>query len=94
MGDASADFADFVLASLDGPVLRYSHRLVLLREADQRGIGRFEANLIIAAVLHRHGLAQEYELPPDRAVRTWILPLLTFATLQAAILYGLWWILH
>ena len=46
-------FADRVRDSIDGPILRYSIRRKLLREADARGIGRFEANLIIAAVQHQ-----------------------------------------
>ena len=46
------DFADRVRQSMDGPVVRYSMRRELLREADAQGIGRFEANLIIAAVQH------------------------------------------
>lgn len=51
-GPAGA-FAQLVSQELDGPVLRYSKRQQLLREADRRGIGRFEANLIIAAVQHQ-----------------------------------------
>src|SRR2546430_2781705 len=46
-------FADCVRDSMDGPILRYSMRRQLLREADARRIGRFEANLIIAAVQHQ-----------------------------------------
>src|SRR3954467_9974919 len=91
--DASAEFADVVAASIDGPVLRYTQRQVLIRDAERRGIGRFEANLIIAAVLHREGLAQEYELPPV-AQMGWLAPLLTFVGLQSAILLGAWWVLR
>jgi hypothetical protein len=35
-------------------VLRYTARLQLLREAQQHGIDRFDANLLIAAVQHRN----------------------------------------
>jgi hypothetical protein len=49
----AAGFAQLVTRELEGPVLRYSKRQALLREADRRGIGRFEANLIIAAVQHQ-----------------------------------------
>lgn len=42
-----------VAASLDDGLLRYSTRLALVRRAVQMGIGRFEANLIIATVQHR-----------------------------------------
>ena len=87
--DPSADFADFVRARLDGPVLRYSQRLELIKEAGRRGIGRFEANLVIAAVLHREGRGQEYELRPEAK---WVAPVVTFAAVQGAILAGAWWV--
>ena len=92
--DGAAQFADLVMASLDGPVLRYSQRLVLVREAERRGIGRFEANLIIAAVLHRQGLAQEYEIPPVGGRSEWVAPVLTVVGLQSAIVLGAWWVLR
>lgn len=92
--DPSAEFADVVQAFLDGPLLRYSQRLVLLEDAERRGIGRFEANLIIAAVLHRHGMAQEYELPPVPSRMEWLAPVLTFVCLQTAIVLGAWWVLR
>src|SRR5437660_7727174 len=78
--DAATDFAQWVQLQLDGPVLRYSARLLLLQEAQRRGLGRFEANLIIAGVLHRAGMAQEYEMRPNRA--QWLAPVLTFVILQ------------
>ncbi len=37
----------------DGPVLRYSVRDALVHEGERRGLARFEANLIIAGVMHR-----------------------------------------
>jgi hypothetical protein len=46
-------FAQLVAQQLQGPVLRYSHRIALVQEAQKRGIARFEANLIIAAVQHQ-----------------------------------------
>ena len=39
----------------------YSERVSLLREAGQQGIGRFEANLIIASVQHQVQLAKSQE---------------------------------
>lgn len=89
--DPATDFADWVRAQLDGPVLRYSTRLLLLKQAEQRGLGRFEANLIIASVLHRTGMAQEYELAP-RPVE-WLAPVMTFVLLQSALVLGAWWVL-
>src|SRR2546423_13838886 len=47
------DFVERTLSGLREGVLRYSHRLAMLKEAGARGIGRFEANLIIASVQHR-----------------------------------------
>ena len=38
----------------DTSVLRYSRRLEFLRAARRLGVSRFEANLLIAAVLERH----------------------------------------
>jgi hypothetical protein len=49
----AAEFAQLVAQELEGPILRYSKRQALLRDAERRGIGRFEANLIIAAVQHQ-----------------------------------------
>lgn len=49
----AAGFAQLVMQQIEGPVLRYSKRQALLHEAERRGIGRFEANLIIAAVQHK-----------------------------------------
>ena len=49
------DFAEEVQSVLTAGVLRYSDRRRLLQSAGRRGIGRFEANLIIAAVQHRAG---------------------------------------
>jgi hypothetical protein len=56
-------FARCVAAAMDGPILRYSSRLDLMRQARRTGIAPFEANLIIAAVQHRAGAIVE---PPKR----------------------------
>jgi hypothetical protein len=88
--DPSADFAEWLLGQLEGPVLRYSARLRLLKEAERRGLGRFEANLIIAGALHRVGMGQEYEMRPRGE---WIAPVLAFLLLQSALLIGAWWVL-
>ncbi len=50
--EQSEAFARLVAEHLDGPVLRYSNRQALLKEAQRLGIGRFQANLIIATVQH------------------------------------------
>jgi len=46
-------FAAAVIASLEGTTLRYSRRIVLLKQAATLGIERFEANLVIATVQHQ-----------------------------------------
>lgn len=85
------DFAALVERAIRGTLLRYSERLRLLKEAQRRGIGRFEANLIIAAVVHRTGAGQEVELAPERS--GWRGLVLTAALTQAAIVAGAWWML-
>ena len=57
--DVEDFFAELVAAELTGPVLTYSKRLELIREAERRGISRFQANLIIAQV--------QYQTPVDQA---------------------------
>src|SRR5438874_2651490 len=46
-------FTDMVAGQLRDTILPYPTRLTLLRNAARLGIGRFEANLIIAAMQHR-----------------------------------------
>lgn len=89
--DPSADFALYVRGQLDGPVLRYSQRLALLKEAGRRGVGRFEANLVIASVLHARGMGQEYELRPTPGRKA---PLLAGLAVQLAVVVGAWWVWH
>jgi hypothetical protein len=89
--DAAGVFEDSVRRTLDGPVLRYSQRLALLREAERLRVGRFEANLIIAGVLYREGVGQEYEMKPVRA--GWGAPILVAVVVQGVIGAGWWWVM-
>lgn len=67
-GSASR-FAELVASRMDGPILRYSARLSLFREAARRKIDRFEANLIIAAVQHQAGpIPKPRQLRPRRTL--------------------------
>jgi hypothetical protein len=87
LGDEAAEFAARCRDAIEAGVLRYSRRKRLLAEAERRGIGRFDANLIIAAVQHR---AQRTLVEPSRPsrIRTdWI----AAALLQCCILAALWW---
>src|SRR5215213_4693897 len=55
-GNGARAFAAAVEGRVDaGGILRYSKRLELLKIARGFGIGRFEANLVIAAVQHGRG---------------------------------------
>ena len=92
--DGAALFALHVGTRLRGPVLCYSQRLDMLRVAQRLGVGRFEANLIIASVLHRAGVRQEIEVPePAVRRRSWLPPVLTFALVQSLVAAGAWHLL-
>lgn len=69
-------------------ILRFSQRLELLKEAARRGIGRFQANLIIASVEHelRTDGNRAAPIKAPSILSAWVL----FATLQSAILTGFW----
>jgi hypothetical protein len=92
--DKEAQFADHVAINITGPVLRYSQRVALINEAGRREIGRFQANLIIASVLHERGMGQAYEVPPERGAPGWRPVLAAVAIVQAAIATGAWWVFH
>lgn len=85
-------FADLVRQRMDGPVLRYSHRASLLRAAERSGVGRFEANLIIAAVQHQAGEGAGAESVASS--HPWCAAALGFVATQGAILSALWWLIR
>ena len=82
-------FSGLVEDRLENGVLRFSARRQLIRQADAMGIGRFEANLLIALVQHRGGMP-----PPDSAAPgrnfPWILAV--WALVQGAVVAGLLWL--
>jgi hypothetical protein len=90
--------ADRVEAAMDEDVLRYSKRMELLKEANRAGIGRFEANLIIAAVQHRTIAARAEARPiatttiPPNSSKAWMtaLALLFVQTLIVAAATWAW----
>jgi hypothetical protein len=53
------EFAAAVSQAMEGSLIRYSKRLELMALAERLGIGRFEANLLIAQVQQRTGGADE-----------------------------------
>jgi hypothetical protein len=89
---AAQTFAALVRERMEGPVLRYSHRARLLRAAEQSGIGRFEANLIIAAVQHEAGANRPATKTRD-AGHAWMpTALVAVATTQSLIAIAVWWV--
>lgn len=91
-GAAARDFADIVAAQLVGTVLPWSQRETLLRTASERGITRFEANLIIAAVQNQMGVGRrraEYRRPRIRIAAV----LGIFLAVQAGIIAAAWYLL-
>ena len=84
-------FADHLADQMTSSVLRYSQRLELLRASRRFGVSRFEANLLIAAVLERRrSHVAEREPAPEGSV----LPqFVAFLLIQSAMLLGIWWTL-
>lgn len=71
-----------------GP-MRYSQRLTLLKTAAAMGLGRFEANLILAIEQNRNSSAI-IGMPS----RPWtgLAAILSISLLQALILVSAWWL--
>lgn len=84
-------FADYLLDQMTPvpTVLCYSQRLDFLRAARRFGVGRFEANLLIAAVLERRRPRAEDLGEPDGASVT--SRLAAFLLVESAVLLGAWW---
>ena len=93
--DVSAEFADAVAQAIDGPVLRYSQRQVLVRDAERRGIGRFEANLIIAAVQHRLEREHARSLPVQtecfKRIGKWWPAVVMVLVVETTLSFAAWW---
>jgi hypothetical protein len=90
---AARTFAGMVTERMTGPILPYSQRENLLRAAARMGIGRFEANLIIAAMQHRVRCNETQDETP--IVSTRVSPralFLTGAFVQTMIIVGVRWI--
>lgn len=86
------DFADEVARQMDSKVLPYSKRLALLDAAENEGIGRFQANLIIAAVQHQMADEQAPSTAPTGRALS-LAPVLAFVVVQSVILLALWAVL-
>ena len=83
-------FAQLAASQLADDVLCYSRRLQLLNTAGRLGIGRFQANLILAAVQHESGnlSVRSQEASAPRPFR--VAPILAVAVIQSLILFGVW----
>jgi hypothetical protein len=90
-------FAAAVSAAMDGPILRFSRRQELIRQAETLGIRRFDANLLIAAVQHRLG-SEKSVAPIETTAKRWqwgMGGLVGVAVgLQGIILLAAWGLLH
>lgn len=95
---ATRILADRVAEKLTGPVLQYSDRQRLLRLAGVLGIGRFDANLIIAAVQHRaEPLEREVAVRQPMTMTTlrdrWFHAITLFGLVQLGIVIACSWLL-
>jgi hypothetical protein len=89
--DPADRFAHAVVAAMDGPVLRYSARQLLLHQAARLGLGRFESNLIIAAIEHRLRPTCVPPLTkPRRRLRTLLPAAGLIILVQTLILWAAW----
>lgn len=84
-------FAMEVVGRMDGGVLRYSARVALLKRAEELGIGRFEANLLMAMVVHA---AKGAEPAKARPRRRWMAVLGVIVLVEGLIGLGAWWVLR
>ena len=87
-------FAAEVARRMDGPVLRLAQRRFLLAKAHRMGIGRFEANLVIAAVQHERraeSCPRRVTLAPSTGCRvSQAAPAVLAFVLQGLIAWGAW----
>jgi hypothetical protein len=75
-------------------MLTYSQRLALLRHAQRLGVGRFEANLLIAAMLERRrqavGVRADVVDGSTRSISL-VSNVAMFLLVQGAFAAGAWW---
>jgi len=88
----AAAFAEAVRGELEGTILRYSRRQRLLRRARAMGMNRFEANLIMAAVLHQVPAPVETASASAPVGRIWPWVAAALAA-EAAGLVLAWWLM-
>jgi hypothetical protein len=83
-------FADEVEHALrtDGGSLRYTTRCRLLARAERLGVSRFDANLIIASVLHHHHPVRNTPAVPKAMSPLFWLSAVAIASLAAIAVWG------
>jgi hypothetical protein len=87
----SEAFAAEVVRRLEGSVLRHAQRRALFGIARRLGIGRFEANLIIAAVQHeRKATGAASPAPEARPSGLHVSPVALVLALETLIVWGAW----
>ena len=84
-------FHMMVREAMETSPIRYSQRLEMLKMASAMGLGRFEANLILAIEQNRRK-----PLRLEEQSRNWngLFTVTCIALLQSLILIGAWWILR
>jgi hypothetical protein len=90
-------FARAVTTAMEGPILRFSRRQELIRQAENLGIRRFDANLLIAAVQHRMGGAQIEHFDQSisgKSLWRFAVPIGLAIGVQVVIVLGAWGLLH
>jgi hypothetical protein len=83
-------FSRLVRDHLEGQILRFDQRQLLIRAAGRMGIDRFQATLIIAAVQHAQPSQGDADETPAASVAGWAPRLVLFLVIQAAITIALW----
>lgn len=86
-------FESLVAGHVEFPVLRYSRRATLIRQAEQMGIGRFQANLIIAQVQYRMTLERPETTPAARTRRGWLPAVSLVLAIEGVLASAVWYVL-
>lgn len=89
---SSDGFAQLVAGELEAGVLRYSARSRLLSVAQSLGMGRFQANLVIAAVQHQKGRSDD--VSPRCFSLPWLGAVLAIILLQVILIAAFWFAFH
>jgi hypothetical protein len=87
--DVEREFLAEISRRLSGEVLRYSERRRLLRRAEGLGIGRFQANLLIATAQHRAGTTTLDPRRPAPGRLPWSVVIGVALIAEAVLLLGL-----